>query len=217
MYRDLHVRRASTEDLAIFEELLKAHAEEIGELERYDAPHARRHLTALLQHDLSYLAYKDGKPIGCSMCEPIDIAIRVLPDFQTAHVFVEKAHRDLAAINALFDAMEALADSRGASLVLFHLDYLAAVNGLETNGRRYEKLMRRRGYQGPITQCLARQPYVHVGVAYLYQGPSVKPGDPIDLPDVRLIPRKLTLQAAPSGEWEQAGPDGLYEKPEAAE
>lgn len=215
MYRDLHVRRASISDLPMFDGLLKSHAEEIGELERYDAPHARRHLTALLEHDLSFLAFKDGKPIGCIMCEPIDIAIRVLPDIQTAHVFVEKEHRDLAAINALFDATEALCDSRGVRLVLFHLSYLAAVNGLETNGRRYEKLMRRRGY-GPITQCMARQPYVHVGVAYLYQGPSLQPGDPIDLPDVRLIPRKLTLQPDPP-EASDPAPDDPYIKREAAE
>lgn len=214
MSKELEVRRASPIDLPHAIELLRRHAEEVGETNLFDRAQAERHMAAVLAHDRTVMAFKEGQPIGCYMCQPIDLGYRYMPHLETVHVFVVPSERDLATVNALFDHGEAMADELGVVVVLTQLAYLAAVNGIESNGKRYETLLRRRKYRGPVNQCFARQPYVHVGIAYLYEGPTVRAGDPIRLPDVRLVPQR----AAAPGEAHQSLPsDDAEDKPEAAE
>ncbi|MCB1518986.1 MAG: GNAT family N-acetyltransferase [Hyphomicrobiaceae bacterium] len=186
---NIDVVMATQADLPAFKALLRCFAEERGELHQMDEAHASAHLSERLAYGMSFLARKAGEPIGTIMCRPLDLGFRMGSDIETDYTYVIESERKLPVITALLNAAESFADSRGATLIMHQLDYLAAVAGSKSNGDRVEKLYRRRRYvAGNVVY--ARQPYVRVGLTYLYTGATSQAVQGMKLPGVRLIREK---------------------------
>lgn len=185
----LTVRRAVREDRPALVRLLKRFAEERGLEAKFDPAHADRHMQHALEAEMTFIAFAGEEPAGAIICRHVDIGICRLDDIETDYIYLAPEHRSLPAISALLNAMEAFADERNISVCVHQLDYVAAIAGEESNGRRVEALFKFRDYRSRVGDVYTRQPYVRTGVTYLYKGDPNKPS-PTGVPGVRTPKKK---------------------------